>query len=329
MVHLGGPPGAAAGSLPAAAPASLHETVLVSEVLTLLAPRLDGVMVDATVGAGGHAEAIMEASSRVTVIGFDRDPAAVAAARARLSRFGARARVRMANFSNLAEETMKEGLDPPSAILLDLGLSDIQINDTSRGFSFQRVSPLDMRVGPDAPRTAAELLTHMSERDLADLIFKYGEDRNARKIARRIVEAREHGAIGSTTHLAELVAGPGWKGSGPERIHPATRTFQALRMAVNGEEAALAAVLPQALGILPSGGRLAVITFNSLEDRPVKQFMVRESKGCLCPTDFPECRCGHHASLSILTKKPVTAGTAELSRNPSARSAKLRVAEKL
>jgi 16S rRNA (cytosine1402-N4)-methyltransferase len=302
---------------------------MVSEVLAWFAPRLDGVVVDATVGAGGHAEAVLDASSHVTLVGYDRDPVAVAAATDRLARFGRRARVRTANFANLGEEIAREGLAPPSAILMDLGLSDIQINDPGRGFSFLRIGPLDMRAGPDAPHTAGELLGHLSERELADLIFNLGEDRNARKIARRIVEARERGAIGSTTHLAELAAGPGWRGSGIERIHPATRTFQALRMAVNGEQEALASALPQALAALKPGGRLAVLTFNSLEDRPVKQYMTREAKGCLCPVDFPVCRCGHRPGLSILTKKAQVAGAAELARNPSARSAKLRVAERI
>lgn len=306
-----------------------HESVMVSEVLAWLAPRLDGWVVDGTVGAGGHAEAMLEASSRVSVLGFDRDPVAVEAAKTRLARFGARARVRRANFADLSAEIGREGIDRPSAILLDLGLSDMQINDPNRGFSFMRMGPLKMTAGPDATHTAEELLSHMSEREIADLIFKYGEDRNARRIARRIVEARERGGIGSTTHLAELAAGPDWKGSGPERIHPATRTFQALRMAVNREPENLEAVLPQAVDALGAGGRLAILTFNSLEDAPVKHYFAREAKGCLCPVDFPECRCGHHPRISILTKKPSIAGPEELKRNPSARSAKLRVVEKL
>jgi len=318
------------GAKPPDAPIHLHESVLVSEVLSLLASRLDGIVIDATAGAGGHAEAMLEASSNVSVVAYDRDPVAVEAAKVRLHRFGSsRARVRLANFRNITEEYAKEKLDPPSAILMDLGLSDMQIHDPNRGFSFMRMGPLSMRMGPDAVHSADEFVAHLSERELADLIHEYGEDNEARRIARRIVEARERGGIGTTTQLAEIISGPNWKGFGPHRIHPATKTFQALRIRVNEEMEALESVLPQAVAMLRPGGRLAVISFHSLEDRPVKQFMATGAKSCLCPPDFPVCRCGHKQSLQILTKKPVTASEDEIRRNPSSRSAKLRVAEKL
>ena len=307
----------------------LHESVLVSEVLAWLAPRLDGIVVDATAGAGGHSEAMLEASSNVQVVAYDRDPVAVEAAGRRLSRFGSRVRVRSANFQDIAAEYAKEKLDPPSAVLMDLGLSDMQINDPNRGFSFMRLGPLSMKMGPDAGPSAGEIISHLSVRELADLIHEYGEDNEARHIARRIVEARDRGGIGSTIQLAEVIAGPNWSGHGPRRIHPATKTFQALRIRVNGEIEALESALPQVLDMLRPGGRFAVISFHSLEDRPVKQFMVTEAKACLCPPDFPECRCGHRKHLMVLTKKPVTASEAELAQNPSARPAKLRVAEKL
>jgi len=318
------------GATPPDTAIHLHESVLVSEVLAWLAPRLDGIVVDATAGAGGHSEAMLEASANVSIVAFDRDPVAVEAAKARLSRFGSsRARVRLANFGNIAEEYAKEKLDPPSAILMDLGLSDMQIHDPNRGFSFMRMGPLSMKMGPDALHSADELVAHLSERELADLIYEYGEDNEARRIARRIVEAREHGGIGTTTQLAEIIAGPNWKGFGPHRIHPATKTFQALRIRVNEEISILESTLPQAISLLRPGGRLAVISFHSLEDRPVKQYLATEAKACLCPPDFPECRCGHRRQLQILTKKPVTASAAEIARNPSSRSAKMRVAEKL
>jgi len=318
------------GAKPPDASIHQHESVLVSEVLSFLAPRLDGIVIDATAGAGGHSLAMLEASSNVTVVAYDRDPIAVETAKSRLFKFGSsRARVRLANFSNLAEEYAKEKLDPPSAILLDLGLSDMQIHDPNRGFSFMRMGPLSMKMGPDAVHSADEYVAHLSEKELADLIHEYGEDNEARRIARRIVEARERGGIGTTTQLADVIAGPNWKGFGPHRIHPATKTFQALRIRVNGEMDALESVLPQAISLLRPGGRLAVISFHSLEDRPVKQYLATESKSCLCPPDFPECRCGHRMLLQILTKKPVTASEDEIRRNPSARSAKMRVAEKL
>lgn len=318
------------GAKPPEAPVRLHESVLVSEVLSWFASRLDGVVVDATAGAGGHSDAMLEASSNVSIVAYDRDPVAVEAARIRLHRFGSsRARVRLANFRNITEEYAKEKLDPPSAILLDLGLSDMQIHDPNRGFSFMRMGPLSMKMGPDAIHSADEYVAHLSERELADLIHEYGEDNEARRIARRIVEARERSGIGTTTQLAEVIAGPNWKGFGPHRIHPATKTFQALRIRVNEEMSALEEVLPKAVALLRPGGRLAVISFHSLEDRRVKQYLATESKDCLCPPEFPECRCGHRKILQILTKKPVTASASELARNPSSRSAKMRVAEKL
>ncbi len=302
---------------------------MVSEVLAWLAPRLDGTVIDATVGAGGHAEAMLEASSLVRIVGLDRDPVAVRMAGARLARFGPRATVKQGNFANLKAEVARDAPDGARAVLVDLGVSDMQLNEPNRGFSFRRMGPLDMRMGPDAEHTAEHLLRHSSERELADIIFKYGEDRNARRIARRIVAARDRTGIGSTTHLADLVASAAGGGGGRDRIHPATRTFQALRITVNRELEALEAVLPQALEVLCAGGRLAVITFHSLEDRPVKHWMALEAKGCLCPPDFPECRCGHRARLVVLTKKAAVPSPDEIERNAGARSAKLRVAEKL
>lgn len=321
----GGAPGA-----PALRPgAARHVPVMTSEVLCRLAPCLDGLVVDATVGGAGHAAAILDAAPGATLLGLDRDPVAVALAAQRLAGFGARARVRQANFRDLSAVLAAEHLPAPSAILMDLGTSAMQLGDPGRGFSFASAGPLDMRMGPDAGTTAGELLRTSSAEDLANLIYELGEERLSRRIARVLVEARETGELRTTADLARLVARcvpPPRRGE--KTLHPATRTFQALRIAVNGELDALTETLPQALAALRPGGRFAVISFHSLEDRIVKQFIARESRDCVCPPEIPVCRCGHRAALVAVTRKPDVAGEAETTVNPRARSAKLRVAEK-
>jgi 16S rRNA (cytosine1402-N4)-methyltransferase len=286
-------------------------------------------VVDGTAGGGGHAEAILNAAPGATLLALDRDPVAVAAATRRLLPFGARARVRLGNFRDLAALLAAEALEPPSAILLDLGTSAMQLGDPGRGFSFAAAGPLDMRMGPDAAHSAGELLHGLDAEALANVLYELGEERLSRRIARLLVEARGRGELKTTADLARLVARcvpPPRRGE--KTLHPATRTFQAIRIAVNDELGALEAVLPQALAALRPGGRLAVIAFHSLEDRIVKQFIARESRDCICPPEIPVCRCGHHATLKAVTRKPDIAGEAETDANPRARSAKLRVAEK-
>jgi 16S rRNA (cytosine1402-N4)-methyltransferase len=305
---------------------NLHVPVLLGETLGQLAPKADEIFVDATLGLGGHTEAILESCATVRVIGIDQDAAAVDAASARLSRFGERVRTVHANFSAIKRVVGQ----PVDGILADLGVSSLQFDSPDRGFSFRFDAPLDMRMDPGSgDETAAELLARLSETEIADLIYRLGEERHSRRIARRIVWKREIGeAVTTTRELAETVE----KAIGArsrDKIHPATRTFQALRIAVNGEIEILDGFIADAIGLLKTGGRLAVITFHSLEDRVVKQAFLRFSGRCSCPPRLPECACGATKAVELLTRKPIVPGHAEIARNPRARSAKLRVCKKL
>lgn len=303
---------------------TVHVPVLLTEVLDLLAPRPGGVYVDATAGGGGHSQALLQRSAPDgRVLSLDADPEAVSRLRVALSPYGQRSVVVQANFRQLAAVARSAGFDAVDGVLMDLGLSSDQLADGGRGFSFLVDGPLDMRFDPGQAVTAADLVNGLSERELADLIYELGEDRLARRVARAIVAARP---IRTSGQLAEVIAQAVGR---RERIHPATRTFQALRMAVNDELAALAEALPQAVDLLRPGGRLAVISFHSLEDRTVKQFMQREARDCLCPPSAPTCTCQHRAVLRLVTRKPVQPGPEEILRNPRSRSARLRVAEKL
>lgn len=302
---------------------AVHIPVLVNAVLSWLQVRPGGVYVDGTVGGGGHAEAILTASAPDgRVLGLDRDPQALEFARGRLSCFGDRVTLRHGSFAHL--RALVADFAPADGVLLDLGLSSLQLADPERGFSFTQEGPLDMRFDPteDLP-TAADLVNTLSVKELTDVLYRYGEERQARRIAEAIVASRP---IRTTTELARLVERV--VGGRRERIHPATRVFQALRIAVNRELEALEAALPQALDVLKPGGRLVVISFHSLEDRIVKQFLQRESRDCLCPPEIPVCVCGHRARLRILTPKPVRPDESEVAANPRARSARLRAAEK-
>jgi 16S rRNA (cytosine1402-N4)-methyltransferase len=284
--------------------------------------------VDGTLGAGGHARGILEASAPDgRLLGLDLDPQALELARRSLGEFGERATLLQASYTSLGEQLIGLGWGQVDGILLDLGLSSMQLDTPERGFSFQYDAPLDMRFDPGGGLTAADLVNGLSETELADLIYRYGEERNARRAARAIVRARP---LATTGELARVLAGAtrGGKAAHGRGLHPATRTFQALRIAVNGELAAVETVLPRAIQALRPGGRLAVIAFHSLEDRLVKQFLRRESIDCLCPPRQPECTWGHKASLRELTRKPVQPGEAEITANPRARSARLRAAEK-
>ena len=254
---------------------------------------------------------------------MDSDPEALQVTRDRLAVFGSRVTLVHSSFVRLEEIARQSGFYPVHGVLLDLGLSSMQLSVAARGFSFQRDGPLDMRMDPSLQKTAADLVNDLPVEELADLLWRYGEERHARRIARAIVAARP---LSITGELSQVVArAVGQRG----RIHPATRTFQALRIAVNDELGALEAVLPQAMRVLAPGGRLAIISFHSLEDRLVKSFFHQESRDCICPPKMPICSCGHKASLKIVTRRPMVPSATEKAHNPRSRSAKLRVAEKL
>lgn len=303
-----------------------HIPVLYHEVLYYLQPHSGGKYVDGTLGAGGHAWGILKVSAPDgQLLGMDVDPQAMKLAKERLSVFGGRFRGIIGSYTSLRQRLDDLGWDKVDGIVLDLGVSSIQLDTPERGFSFQIDAPLDMRFDPSNPVTAADLVNTLDESTLADLLFRYGEERQAVRLAHAIVQARP---IYTTRELAEIIASVLGK-SHRQRIHPATRSFQALRIAVNRELEALESVLPIAVEALSPGGRLAIIAFHSLEDRLVKQFFRKESQDCICPPRQPFCTCGHRASLRELTRHPVRPQAIEVQRNPRARSARLRVAEKL
>lgn len=301
-----------------------HTPVLYQEVLAGLEIKPGGRYIDGTVGAGGHARGILEASAPDgRLLGIDADPAAIALAREKLVAYGGRVTLVQGNFAELEAIAQREGFCPADGVLLDLGLSSMQLEAAQRGFSFLLDGPLDMRFDPSKRVTAADLVNGLGVSDLADILYRYGEERRARAIAEAIAAARP---LHTTRELAAVVERVvGRRG----RIHPATRTFQALRIAVNGELEALEAVLPQAVRVLAPGGVLAVISFHSLEDRVVKQFLRREAKDCLCPSEQPVCTCGHKATLQVVTRKPIRPSAEELESNPRSRSARLRLARRL
>jgi 16S rRNA (cytosine1402-N4)-methyltransferase len=305
-----------------------HTPVLLTETLTALQPRSGGLYIDATVGGGGHAEKVLD-SSRPDglLLGIDADPLALAASAGRLVEFGSRVRLVQAYFDQLARVAPEAGFARVDGVLFDLGVSSPQLNRGERGFSFQHDAPLDMRFGPGAETTAEVLVNELPADELTRIFREYGEERFAGRIARWITEARASRPIRSTGELAAVVvrAKPGGY---RETIHPATRVFQALRIAVNDELGRLRRALPQALDLLVTGGRLAVISFHSLEDRIVKQFIRDESRGCICPPEVPVCQCGRMPRLTHVTRRPVMATAEEIALNPRARSAKLRVAER-
>ena len=301
-----------------------HLSVLYDEVLTWLEPRPGGRYIDATLGAGGHAKGLLTASHPDgLLLGLDADPAALSFAGTVLASFGDRVVLRNANFRRIGEIAVSAGFEGVDGILMDLGLSSRQLDDAGRGFSFNRDGQLDMRMNPDRGRSAADLVNTLSEADLSDLLWRYGEERQARRIARAIVAERP---LDRTGQLADLVARVVGR---REKIHPATRTFQALRIAVNEELDALGQALPQARDLLRPGGRLAVIAFHSLEDRLVKQFYRQEARDCVCPPELPVCACQHQATLRVLTSKPIRPTAGEIARNPRSRSARLRIAERV
>ena len=302
-----------------------HRPVLLAEVIACLKPRPGGRYIDATVGGGGHAEALLHASAPDgMLLGLDVDALAVARAASRLVPFGARATCIQAGFDELSAVAEAHSFSPCDGILFDLGFSSDQLADPERGFSFQQEGRLDMRFDPSSGQSAADLVNRLSQEDLAGILFRYGEEQRARAIARAIVRRRP---LRTTTELAEVVLQAVGRQRG--RIHPATRTFMALRIAVNRELEQLTLALPQALDLLSAGGRLAVITFHSLEDRIVKEFMQREARACICPPGMPVCTCRHQPRLRMITPMPITPSAAESTDNPRARSAKMRVAERI
>ncbi|MDX1522505.1 MAG: 16S rRNA (cytosine(1402)-N(4))-methyltransferase RsmH [Anaerolineae bacterium] len=303
----------------------MHETVLLQETIAALQPRPGGDYVDGTVGAGGHALALLEASAPDgRLIGLDQDETALGLARERLKQFGDRVLLFHSNFDQLAALAQTYNLPLADGIVLDLGVSSMQLDQAERGFPFQTDAPLDMRMNRAVGESAASLVNSLAQDDLANIIYRYGEERLSRRIARSIVAARP---ITRTKELADLIARVVPAGKKRQKIHPATRTFQALRIAVNDELGALERVLPQALTLLKPGGRFAVISFHSLEDRIVKHFFKQEATNCICPPDQLVCTCNHEATVKIVTRKPITATNNEIERNPRARSAKLRVVE--
>jgi 16S rRNA (cytosine1402-N4)-methyltransferase len=307
-----------------------HLPVLPREVLEYLAPGPGRTYLDGTLGGGGHAGLVLEASAPDgLLVGFDRDPAAMAAASANLARFGARFRGVNDNFSSLEHHLGLLGIPAIDGFLLDLGVSSHQLDRGERGFSFQQDAPLDMRMDPGRGETAADLVNSLPHGELARIIREFGEERWAGRIATFICRERETGPIATTGRLAALVKAAIPRGAWEERIDPATRTFQALRIAVNDELGSLEAGLDQALRLLKPGGRGVVISFHSLEDRIVKHRFREWATGCTCPRELPLCRCGGQPRLKILTSRPVTAGPEERESNPRARSAKLRAVEKL
>ena len=306
-----------------------HRPVLLEETLKFLAPERGGLFVDCTAGLGGHSEAILRASSETRVLGIDRDPVALDYTRHRLAPFGDRFKAVHANFLHIASVLTAAGETDPAGVLADLGVSSLQFDSPERGFSFRFDAQLDMRMDPTTGPTAADLLAELPEVEIARIIFEFGEERHSRRIARKIVEKREQGRPVTTTKaLADLVlqaiGGGKWK-----QIHPATRTFQALRIAVNKELDGLAQFVETSIDLLEPDGRLVVISFHSLEDRIIKQELRRLSGHCQCPPRLPVCSCGARKMVEILTRRPVTSGTAEVDENPRARSAKLRACRKL
>jgi len=307
-----------------------HEPVLLDKSMELLAAQPGRVLVDATLGLGGHAEAMLErVGPSGRVVGIDRDPIALERARTRLSRFGKAFTAIRGNHRDLSQLLGEHGIDAVDGFLFDLGLSSMQLDAPERGFSFRFDGPLDMRMDPDSPTSAADLLADLSEDEIRRILWRYGEERRARAIARAIVADRVQQPFRTTLQLAELVR----RVAGPRalryRIDPATRTFQAFRIAVNGEIDDLSETIMAAERMLRPGGRLVLISFHSLEDRCVKRTLRGLATRCVCPPRLPVCGCGRKDRVRLLTSRPVSADTTENSRNPRARSAKMRAAEKI
>ena len=305
-----------------------HQPVLYHEILAALTPGANRRYIDCTLGAGGHSFGILEASSpNGQLLGFDLDASAIELARERLIPFSHRTFLRNCSYLELENTLVELGWKGVDGIVMDFGASSMQFDHPERGFSFREDGPLDMRFNPQEGQSAAELVNTLSKESIADILWKYGEEQQSRRIAAAICQQRP---LTTTTELAELIANTVRTRTrhGRKAIHPATKTFQALRIAVNHELDAIENVLPMAIRSLNPGGRLAVLSFHSLEDRIVKHYFQRESRDCICPPEQPICTCNHKASISRITRKPITANPEEIKENRRARSAKLRIVEK-
>jgi 16S rRNA (cytosine1402-N4)-methyltransferase len=305
-----------------------HEPVLADRVVELLLPALEhgGVLVDATLGRGGHAARLLEAAPKATLIGIDRDPVALEASRTNLQAFADRVRLAGGNFSELPAVLERLGVPSVRGVLLDLGVSSPQLDDPDRGFSFRNAGPLDMRMDPLRALSAETVVNTYPQERLAEVIHRFGEERFARRIAKAVVAARP---IADTVELAEVVRDAipaATRRTGP---HPARRTFQAIRIEVNDELGNLERVLPHTVDALEVGGRVAVLAYHSLEDRIVKRYFLEEARGCVCPPSFPVCTCGSEARIRILTRRPIKPGDEEAASNPRSSAAKLRAAERI
>lgn len=304
-----------------------HEPVLLKEILEYLEPnRPDGTLVDATVGLGGHTEALLERHPDVRLVAIDRDPRALERSRERLSRFGARVAFAEGRHESLIDILKQSNVGTISGLLADLGVSSMQLDDAERGFSFRFEGPLDMRMGAEGS-SAADLVNSLEEHELARIIRDYGEEPMARRIARAIVSARAEAPIETTSRLAEVIRSV--KKARWNDIDPSTLTFQALRIATNEELTGLDRFVDDAVSVLEPGARVAIISFHSLEDRIVKRAFRRLEGECTCPPNMPVCGCGAKSLIEILTGRPLTASEEEMERNPRSRSAKLRVAERV
>jgi len=309
---------------------NIHRSVLLAETIKVLKPQAGETFVDATLGLGGHAEKFLADSDETRIFGIDQDAQAIAVARQRLGRFGDRIEIFHRNFSEIKRVLADAKVERVDGVIADLGVSSLQFDSAERGFSFRFDAPLDMRMNAeDETETAADLLATLSEFEIARIIYEYGEERKSRRIASRIVWKRERGEpIETTKQLAETVEKAIGRGK-QDKTHPATKTFQALRIAVNGELEILERFIRDAADVLKKDGRLAVITFHSLEDRIVKQTFQKLAGKCFCPPRLPQCACGANREVEILTRKPIVPSELELQENPRARSAKLRACLKI
>lgn len=306
-----------------------HISVLLQETVDMLLPKQGKIFVDCTMGGAGHSRYLLEQSAPDgKLIAIDQDGEACAEGRKRLAEFGDRVEIVQSNFSDLSAVLSQRGIAGVDGIMMDLGVSSYQLDNKDRGFSYMQDAVLDMRMNPEAGRTAADILATGTEDELNDIFWLYGEEKWARRIAKFIVAEREKEPIQTTGQLVTVIKKAVPAGARQEEQHPAKRCFQALRIAVNDELGVLERVLPAAVDCLNPGGRLCVISFHSLEDRIVKNVMKELAKGCTCPPQLPVCVCGKKPQIKIISKKPILPGEAEIERNPRARSAKLRVAEK-
>ena len=305
-----------------------HVSVLLQECMDALCIKPDGIYIDGTAGGGGHSSEIASHLSTGKLIALDRDMSAVQAAGARLEKYGERAQVVHSNFSEMAQVCRQLGIDGVDGVLLDLGVSSYQLDTADRGFSYMADAPLDMRMNREDTLDAYTVVNTYTEQQLKKMIYDYGEERFAPRIAQRIVQEREKQPIRTTGELVNIIKAAMPAAAKEGGHHPAKRTFQAIRIEVNGELSVIEPTIRDAVSLLKPGGRIAIITFHSLEDRLVKQTFASLASGCTCPRDFPVCVCGKKPLVEIISRKPILPGAQELEINPRSRSAKLRVAEK-